>query len=146
MCCTVFDSCYCYFFPLPFSLLVLFCLSLASLDLLLIVPRSFYSLKFDVSAPCSLDLSGHDHCLEYIDDNSGPKYVLSGAGKECCYASSNKAKCPKVERMCASFRASPSLPPFLSLCILFLSHKINYTIIFTLYDFAYSAHFFLHFL
>eukprot|EP00047_Mylnosiga_fluctuans_P024351 m.159210 g.159210 ORF g.159210 m.159210 type:complete len:332 (+) comp9837_c0_seq1:19-1014(+) len=40
-------------------------------------------------------LSGHDHCLEYIDDGAAPKYVLSGAGVECCYKSTNTDKCPK---------------------------------------------------
>lgn len=40
-------------------------------------------------------LSGHDHCLEYIDDGAGPLHVLSGAGKECCYNSTNINKCPQ---------------------------------------------------
>lgn len=40
-------------------------------------------------------LSGHDHCLEYFDDNTGPKYVVSGAGKECCYQNSNAGKNPR---------------------------------------------------
>lgn len=39
-------------------------------------------------------LSGHDHCLEYIDDGEA-RYVLSGAGVECCYNASNTDLCPK---------------------------------------------------
>eukprot|EP00047_Mylnosiga_fluctuans_P005924 m.243654 g.243654 ORF g.243654 m.243654 type:complete len:323 (+) comp14281_c0_seq1:457-1425(+) len=38
--------------------------------------------------------SGHDHCLEYIDDGTEPKYVLSGNGKMCCYAASKVTSCP----------------------------------------------------
>eukprot|EP00042_Codosiga_hollandica_P026047 m.120294 g.120294 ORF g.120294 m.120294 type:complete len:217 (+) comp52077_c0_seq3:1281-1931(+) len=39
-------------------------------------------------------LSGHDHCLEYIDDGSGLVYVLSGAGRECCYSNTNMNAIP----------------------------------------------------
>eukprot|EP00054_Salpingoeca_dolichothecata_P003394 m.26786 g.26786 ORF g.26786 m.26786 type:complete len:331 (-) comp13821_c0_seq1:113-1105(-) len=40
-------------------------------------------------------LSGHDHCLEHMDEGKGPVYVLSGAGKECCYSDSKVDKNPK---------------------------------------------------
>eukprot|EP00042_Codosiga_hollandica_P031223 m.187604 g.187604 ORF g.187604 m.187604 type:complete len:88 (+) comp53579_c0_seq5:783-1046(+) len=39
-------------------------------------------------------MAGHDHCLEYLDDNSGLVYVLSGAGAHCCYSNTNMAEVP----------------------------------------------------
>lgn len=39
--------------------------------------------------------SGHDHCLELIDEGKGPKYILTGAGDNCCYPNSNVDKNPK---------------------------------------------------
>ncbi|EDQ92344.1 uncharacterized protein MONBRDRAFT_30765 [Monosiga brevicollis MX1] len=40
-------------------------------------------------------LSGHDHCLEYIDEGLGPVYPLSGAGDNCCYDNTNADKVPE---------------------------------------------------
>jgi acid phosphatase/tartrate-resistant acid phosphatase type 5 len=40
-------------------------------------------------------MCGHDHCEEYIDEGKGPKYVLTGAGFECCYGAPNVDKNPK---------------------------------------------------
>jgi hypothetical protein len=39
-------------------------------------------------------LSGHDHCMEHIVE-SDVNYILSGMGKECCYAASNIEEVPK---------------------------------------------------
>ena len=39
-------------------------------------------------------ISGHDHCLEHMDEGKGPVYVLAGAGDNCCYANSNADKLP----------------------------------------------------
>jgi tartrate-resistant acid phosphatase type 5 len=39
-------------------------------------------------------MSGHDHCEEFIDDNTGPVYLVTGSGFECCYAGSNADKLP----------------------------------------------------
>jgi len=38
-------------------------------------------------------ISGHDHCQEYFDYNS-VKYILTGAGDECCYKASNLQSVP----------------------------------------------------
>lgn len=40
-------------------------------------------------------LSGHDHCLEHIDDGSGLIYSVFGANVNCCYDNNNVDKCPK---------------------------------------------------
>ncbi len=43
-------------------------------------------------------MSGHDHCLEYLEDEYS-RYVLSGAGVECCYNATQTSACPAVRWM-----------------------------------------------
>jgi len=40
-------------------------------------------------------MSGHDHCNGHIDEGTGVQYVVTGAGKECCYDGKNVDKNPK---------------------------------------------------
>lgn len=38
--------------------------------------------------------SGHDHCLEHVDEGRGPVYAVVGAGDECCYHNKNAQRIP----------------------------------------------------
>jgi len=40
-------------------------------------------------------MCGHDHCMGHIDEGTGVQYIMTGAGKECCYGGSNVDKNPK---------------------------------------------------
>jgi hypothetical protein len=40
-------------------------------------------------------MSGHDHCQEFLDEGRGPRYVLTGAGDNCCYTLSNQDQVPE---------------------------------------------------
>eukprot|EP00730_Choanoeca_flexa_P012571 TRINITY_DN4400_c0_g1_i1.p1 TRINITY_DN4400_c0_g1~~TRINITY_DN4400_c0_g1_i1.p1 ORF type:complete len:334 (+),score=89.66 TRINITY_DN4400_c0_g1_i1:60-1061(+) len=40
-------------------------------------------------------ISGHDHCLEHMDEGKGPVYALAGAGDNCCYSNTNAHRLPE---------------------------------------------------
>jgi acid phosphatase/tartrate-resistant acid phosphatase type 5 len=40
-------------------------------------------------------ISGHDHCLEHVDEGRGPVYAVVGAGDECCYHNKKAHLIPK---------------------------------------------------
>lgn len=40
-------------------------------------------------------MCGHDHCMGHIDEGTGVQYILTGAGKACCYDPSKASKNPK---------------------------------------------------
>ena len=76
--------------------------------------------------------SGHDHCLEYISNGTGPVFVVSGAGKclwdqlgfytlspgiqsritgeECCYAATNVDAVPPGSLQFLVAQTTPLVP------------------------------------
>lgn len=55
-------------------------------------------------------LSGHDHCEEYIVPGPGPVYLVSGAGKECCYKNKHAASLPTNSVKFAMWNSDGSSP------------------------------------
>jgi len=54
-----------------------------------------YLLPMMVQYKVTAYISGHDHCLEHLETTpDNPVFILTGAGKECCYNDNNRKAVP----------------------------------------------------